>query len=249
LIRAGRVTVNGAVVREMGTKVEPGKDDVRLDGQALEAETPKVTVVLYKPDAVVTTLKDPEGRATVAGLLKAESYRLVPIGRLDFHVEGVLLLSTDGDLVNGLLKREARVPKTYAVKVGGRPKPADLDRLRAGVEIDRKKTDRTMVELLEQAERHAWLELIVTDTRRQPIPEMMEAIGHRPLRIVRTGFSTVDLEDLRPGQYRYLTGAELGGLYRLAGLGRAPEMPEDLDLSVHGEAKRTRGELPSATRR
>jgi hypothetical protein len=78
---------------------------------------------------------------------------------------------------------------------------------------------------------------------------MMEAVDHRPLRIVRTGFSTIDLEGLKPGQYRYLGGSELGGLYRLAGLGRAPEAPEDLDLSVRGEARRAKGELPSAERR
>jgi pseudouridine synthase len=245
LIRAGRVSVNGAVVEEMGTKIDPEKDVVTVDGRPIQAAEPAVTAVLYKPPRVVTTMRDPEGRPTVAGLVSGEPFRLLPVGRLDFHTEGALLLTTDGELANRLLHPRYRVPKTYQVKVGGRPGPEALERLRSGVELDGGATEAALVEVLEAGPRHTWLELIITEGKKQQLPRMLEAIGHRPLRIVRVAFSTIAVEGMKPGQYRYLDRDELAGLYRLVGLPRPSELPEEVrGRGLLGAAQRRRGTDP-----
>lgn len=251
-IQAGRVAVNGEVVTALGTKVDSERDSVTLDGQAIAEAQKPVTVVLYKPDAVVTTLDDPRGRETVAQLVAAEPYTLRPIGRLDYHTEGVLLLTTDGELANRLLHPRHHVPKTYQVKVGGHPTPATLDRLREGVELEDGVTRPAVVEPIEDEGKYAWLEMIVTEGRNRLVRRMVEHVGHRPMRVIRTAFATIELGDLRPGQYRYLTPAELEAVYRVAGMPPSslgsPERAEELGEIKLGVARRRKGALPGEER-
>jgi 23S rRNA pseudouridine2605 synthase len=135
LILAGRVRVNGRIVTELGTKVDAHKDRVEVDGKRLVAEKP-VYYLIHKPREMVTTLDDPEGRATIADVLGRIPERVVPVGRLDYHTSGALLATNDGDMVDALLRPVAGVPKIYAVKFQGHLDVEELDALRNGVKLD-----------------------------------------------------------------------------------------------------------------
>jgi pseudouridine synthase len=243
-----RVAVNGEIVTTLGTKVDPDKDQIAVDGKQIEKTEPKVVVVLYKPDAVMTTLSDPEGRETVGDLVKKEPYKLRPVGRLDYHTEGVLLMTTDGELANRLLHPRHHVPKTYLVKVGGHPDDKTLRKLREGIELEDGKTRPAIVEKVEDEGRAAWLEMILTEGRNRLVRRMCEAVHHRPLRVVRTAFATIDLGDLRPGQYRYLRPSEIDAVYRVANLSAPPrsesERFEEEGARKLGVARRRKGLLP-----
>lgn len=250
-VKEGRVSVNGQVVTELGTKIDPAVDKVAVDGVPLDEAQPRATLVLYKPDRVVTTVSDPEGRATVLTLLADEPFRFVPVGRLDFHTEGVLLLSTDGELVNRLLHPRYHVPKVYRVKVAGHPSEADLNVLRSGVPLEDGPTRPAVVEVLESDDKSTWLEMVVTEGRNRLVRRMCDAIHHTAFRVVRTEFATIGVGQLRPGQYRYLSGAELGGLYKTAGL-PAPGLSEraaEVEGLILGEGARSRGSVPGDQRR
>lgn len=250
-IRAGRVTVNGNVIRTLGTKVDPDKDVITLDGEPIRSAQRAATIVLHKPDAVVTTMSDPEGRETVAQLVKGEPYKLRPVGRLDYHTEGVLLLTTDGELANRLLHPRHHVPKTYLVKVAGKPSPKTLDRLRSGVALEDGKTRPAIVEVVEHEGNATWLEMILTEGRNRLVRRMCDQVHHQALRVVRTGFATIDLGDLRPGQYRYLTDREKTLVYTTVGLS-SPELndelrPEEEGYKKLGTARRRKGPIPGTT--
>ncbi|MFO0724840.1 MAG: pseudouridine synthase [Myxococcota bacterium] len=246
LIKDGRVRVNGQLVTELGAKIDPETDEVSVDGRAVRAAEAKTTIVLEKPAGVVTTMSDPEGRRTVAALVAAEPYRLVPVGRLDFPTEGVLLLTTDGELAHRLLHPSHKVPKIYVVKVGGHPTEARLATLRSGVQLEDGMTQPALVEVLESGDRWTWLEMIITEGRQRQVRRMCEAVEHRPLRVVRTSFATITNQGLKPGQYRYLTKAELAGLYRLVGLEAPPlsERARETEGQALGEFERGKGALP-----
>jgi 23S rRNA pseudouridine2605 synthase len=245
-IASGRVAVNGAVVTELGTKVDPAKDRVELDGQRVGAPEPPATLMLFKPDNVMTTLDDPRGRATVAEIVSDEPYRFVPVGRLDYHTEGLLLMSTDGDLIHRLLHPRHHVPKAYRVCVKGHVTPTALDRLRDGVDLDDGPTRPAIAEVLTTDERTTWLEILVTEGRNRLVRRMCEAVGHEVRRIVRTEFGTLFVGDLKPGQYRYLAPDELHALYRAADL--APKSPpprfDAVGTAVLGTSQRHKGPIP-----
>ncbi len=246
LIKDGRVRVNGQLITELGAKIDPEKDEVSVDGRAVRAAEARTTVVLQKPVGVVTTMSDPEGRRTVAALVAREPYRLVPIGRLDFHTEGVLLLTTDGELAHRLLHPSHKVPKIYVVRVGGHPTEARLEQLRRGIQLEDGMTEPALVSVLEVGVRSTWLEIIITEGRQRQVRRMCEAIEHRPLRVVRTSFATITGEGLKPGQYRYLPRAELTGLYGLVGL-EPPPMSERARETLGaplGDEERSKGALP-----
>src|SRR5579859_1760855 len=138
-IVSGKVRVDGRVVTELGTKVDPRESRVEVDGERIVRESP-VYVLLHKPRGVVSTMSDPEGRPTVGELLKDVPGRVYPVGRLDFNTSGVLLATNDGDFADALLHPRRTVPKAYVVKVQGQMQPVDLDRWRYGVELEDGKT-------------------------------------------------------------------------------------------------------------
>src|SRR5437588_5121235 len=135
LITSGRVAVNGQTVTELGTKADPEQDHIRVDGKLLQGPQQHVYILLNKPKGFVTTVSDPEKRPTVMSLLRGVKARVYPVGRLDYASEGLLLLTNDGDLALKLMKAASHVPKTYMVKVSGRPTEEELNKLRAGVSI------------------------------------------------------------------------------------------------------------------
>ncbi|HKQ68876.1 MAG TPA: pseudouridine synthase [Polyangiaceae bacterium] len=208
LILKGRVRVNGAVVVTLGTKVDPRNDRVEVDGKRLVAEGP-VYVVLHKPRGVVSTVSDPEGRKTVRDLVGSVLERVFPVGRLDFHTSGVLLLTNDGAFCDGLIHPKRDVPKTYVVKVAGEMKETDRLRWAEGVEIDGQKTRPAEVFVLRREKGKTWLEVTLFEGRNQQIRKMGDVTGFKVMRLARTSFAGVTSDGLRPGDYRSLTAEEL----------------------------------------
>lgn len=245
LVRQGRVRVNGKVVVELGTRVTP-KDRVEIDGERIGSAEPKLTVLLFKPGGVMTTMKDPEGRRTVRELVSDLPYRLVPVGRLDYATEGLLLLTTDGELARRMMHPSWEVPKTYAVKVGGHPSRASLDRLRQGVELEEGTTSPALVDVLESGDRHTWLEITIREGKNRQVRRMCEAIDHAPKRVVRTAIGAIDAGIMKPGQYVILDGQDLEGMYRLVNL-ECVEPPEEVEPKrgrLLGATERGRGPVP-----
>ena len=218
LILAGRVSVDGRIVAELGAKADPEANDVKLDGERLRRPLPRV-LVLHKPDGVVTTLSDPEGRPTIRSCLPPGFARVFPVGRLDFHSSGVLLLTNDGELAARLLHPRYRIPRTYRVKLHGHPSPASLARLRHGVKLDDGVTAPAQVDVERLLPAKAWLRITIREGRRREVRRMCEALGHPVDRLVRVRFGPVELGRLEPGRWRSLAEHEIDALRAAVGLG------------------------------
>ena len=217
MIVEGRVRVNEVVVRELGTKIDPARDQVRVDGrvvQVMPAEAQeKVYFLLNKPTGFLTTTKDDRGRRTVMDLVRAASAaRIYPVGRLDYDAEGALLLTNDGELANLLTHPRYHVPKTYNAKVKGLPKEADLDKLRRGIILEDGPTKPAHVEVIQRVRVNTWVEITVTEGRNRLIKRMFWRIQHPVLKLVRTKFGALDTDGLRVGEYRELEPRELDQL-------------------------------------
>ncbi|MCP3980011.1 MAG: rRNA pseudouridine synthase [bacterium] len=214
LIEEGRVTVNGSTITELGTRVEPERDAIKVDGKrVVTTGRPSTYLMLYKPREVVTTLSDPEGRRCVGDLVRRIGLRVFPVGRLDYHSEGLLLLTDDGDLARELTHPRSGVPKLYRVKVRGCPDEAALARLRAGIPIDGRRTVPTALRMVQRAH-NAWLEIAVTEGRKHIVRRLFEALGHPVVKLRRVAFGGIGLGDMEPGGIRALTSAEVARLRR-----------------------------------
>lgn len=222
LIVEGKVRVNGRVVDELGSKVDPDRDKVVVSGRRVLAERP-VYLVLCKPRGCVSTLSDPEGRPTVMDVVAKRlgpgaDVRLYPVGRLDFHTDGVLLLTNDGDLANALMHPRGGVKKTYHAKLRGEVSAEEIEQLRAGVVLDDgKKTRPAEVRQLASTGLHTWLEIIIAQGLNRQIHRMADAIGHPLLKLSRVAYGPVQVEDLKPGELRQLRPDELEELREQAG--------------------------------
>jgi 23S rRNA pseudouridine2605 synthase len=263
IITSGRVRVNGRVVTELGAKADPRTDKVEVDGKRVTAPAP-VYVVLHKPRNVVSTLHDPEGRPSVAELLESVGTRVFPVGRLDFATSGVLLATNDGEFSQGLLHPKKGVPKTYVVKVTGLMEPQDLERWERGVDLEDGRTRPADVHFLRHEEGKTWFEITIQEGRNQQIRRMGEATGFPVMRLARVSFAGVTHEDLRPGQWRFLTpdelmdlrktygvprrvrGAETGPRGQVFGKVRARGEPRHARPRAHDEAPRARAPRPHA---
>jgi 23S rRNA pseudouridine2605 synthase len=217
LIAAGRVRVNGRVVTELGTKADPRKDRVEVDGKRLVAED-LVYMVLHKPRGYVTTLSDPEGRPTIADLVRGAPARVFPVGRLDFNTSGALLLTNDGDFSDALLHPREDVPKTYVVKLNRQMQERDMERWRKGVKLEDGRTKPAKVSLIRHEDGKTWIEVTITEGRNQQIRRMAEATGFRVMRLARTSFAGITHDELRPGQWRMLEYDELLKLKKTYGV-------------------------------
>ena len=211
LIAAGRVTVNGEVA-ELGCKVDAGQDDIRVDGERINADPDRVYVMLNKPRGVVTTVDDPEGRPTVMDLVNLPM-RLFPVGRLDLDTEGLLLLTNDGDLTHALLHPSRQVPRTYVALVAGPFKGRAAAQLRDGVELDDGTARPQAVEVLEEQQGKALVQVVMTEGRKREVRRMFAEVGHPVERLARVAFGGVELGDLRQGKWRFLTQQEVGRLH------------------------------------
>ncbi len=213
MIRMGRVTVGGRQATDPGTLFDPARKEVRIDGNAVvAAEDEKIYVMAYKPGNVVTTMKDKEGRRTAASLVGELSTRVFPVGRLDYHTTGLLLFTNDGDLALKLTHPKFGVEKTYLAKVMGVPTPGRLGVLRRGLPIDGEMTNPAHVTFLEAREGKSWIAIRIAEGRYHQVRKMFDAIGHRVMKLRRTAIGNLELTDLEPGGWRYLTGKEVRDL-------------------------------------
>lgn len=212
LIVDGRVTVNGQVVRELGSKVDEERDEVRLDGRALSIPTGDATLMLNKPAGYVTTMDDPQGRPTVASLVPLDDHpSLFPVGRLDKDTTGLLLFTTDGDLGHDLMHPSHIVPKRYAARVRGRLGDESLRRLREGVMLDDRMTAPAQVEVLEEGD-PALVAITIHEGRNRQVRRMFEAVGCAVEELHRESVGPLRLEGLAPGSWRMLTDDEVSAL-------------------------------------
>jgi 23S rRNA pseudouridine2605 synthase len=241
LITEGRVQVNGQVVTELGSKADPARDHIRVDGKLLHGAERLRYFVLNKPRGYVTTVSDPEGRPTVMEFFAKRSERLYPVGRLDYLSEGLLLMTNDGDLANKLTKAATGVQKTYLVKVSGQPTEEELERLRQGVTIEKGKpgegrvrTSPADVRQVRQGD-NPWYEVVLIEGRNRELRKMFEEIGHFVEKIRRVGYGPLVL-DQEPGQMRELEPEEVE-LLRKAAEGKWRPKPR---LKIEAERPRRR---------
>lgn len=222
LIREGRVTVNGHTVTKMGTQIDPASDVVKVDGKKVPPAPKSHTyVVLNKPRGFVTTLSDPEGRPTVRDLLPDVRVRVYPVGRLDFHTEGLLLLTDDGDLARDLMHPRNRVPRTYLAKVREEPSSEALARLaRGAIRLDGKKTLPATCRMVRSGST-TWVEITVVEGRKHQVRRMLEAVGHPVQRLRRVSYGGVGLGKLPVGRARPLLALEVDRLRRAVRAGAA----------------------------
>ena len=218
LILQGRVSVNGKIVRELGTKAVLGRDEIRVDGETLKPESEGVVLVLFKPRRCVTTLHDPQGRPTVADFVNKFPMRLYPVGRLDYDAEGLLLLTNDGELAHRLQHPRYKVPKTYLVKVRGHPPAEALAILQQGVNLEDGITAPAELIVIEDDQKATWLSLTLREGRKHQVKRMCAAVGHPVFRLRRTKVGPIELDDLRPGEIRRLKSRAVRSLRKNVGL-------------------------------
>jgi 23S rRNA pseudouridine2605 synthase len=229
LIAAGRVRVDGRVITELGTKVDPRDARVEVDGTRVVRQS-AVYLILHKPRGVVSTMSDPEGRPTVRDLLgDVSAARVYPVGRLDFNTSGALLVTNDGDFSVALMHPRLSVPKTYVLKVQGVMEDPDVDVWRRGVDLEDGKTLPAKVKLLRHEGDKTWLELTITEGRNQQIRRMGDATGFRVMRLARLSFAGIGTEALAPGKWRYLSAEELADLKKQFGIPKRIVSPPNPD--------------------
>lgn len=214
IIREGRVKVRGSVVRDPSAWVQPASEPVHLDGRRLRPPR-RIYLLLYKPKGVITSHGDPEGRKTVYDLL-GDGYRwVVPVGRLDRDTSGLLLLTNDTDFSDFVTAPASGIRKTYLVKLDRVADDESLKRLAAGIRMRRGDEARPeSVRRLEDRGKHTWLEVVLTEGKNREVRRMVEAVGMRVLKLVRTSIGPLTLEGLEIGKHRALTAAEIAALRR-----------------------------------
>lgn len=217
LMTTGRVSVNGRVVTELGSKVDPKCDVVRVDGHAVHLSDGSTTLMLNKPAGYITTMSDPFGRACVAELVPIDAYPgLFPIGRLDADTTGILLFSTDGELGNGLLHPRKHVDKTYQALVEGSVSEEELERLRSGVELEDGMTAPAEARLTCVSENESRLDITIHEGRKRQVRRMCATVGHPVVTLHRSRFGPLVLDDLPEGSWRMLSGSEVEALHAAA---------------------------------
>lgn len=210
LIAAGKIKVNGKVVTELGTKIDPNKDEVLyLDKEVSTKEVELVYIMLHKPEGYVTTAKEQFGRPGVMDLVRDVKARIFPVGRLDYDTSGLLLLTNDGDLTYKLTHPKHDVDKTYIAKLYGTPDDMDLQKFRRGVVIDGKQTKPAKMQILEKGERQSTVEIIIHEGRNRQVRKMCEAIKHPVAQLKRVATGDLTMVDLPKGKYRHLTPKEV----------------------------------------
>ena len=218
LIEAGKVTVNGQVVDQLGVRVDPTDAVIEVGGKRISVDTTLVTVVLNKPKGVVSTMSDPEGRPALDDYVRDYNERLFHVGRLDADTTGVLLLTNDGELANRLAHPTHGVSKLYVAKVAGRVPKSISTTLRLGVDLDDGPVRAVECRVLDATDTHSLVEVEMHEGRNRIVRRMFDAVGHPVLELVRTRFGPITLGSLQQGQTRPLTNFEVGQLQQAAGL-------------------------------
>ncbi len=239
LIVAGRVVVNGKIVRELGSKIDPETDLVVVDGKPVLRNDTRAYYLLYKPSGCVTTASDPQGRPKAIDYLRGIHERVFAVGRLDYDAEGAILFTDDGELANRLAHPRYGHARTYLAKIRGEPSEAAMDRMKAGVRLEDGPAKALEVAVHEKTEKNTWIRIVVGEGRFHLVKRLCEAVGLQIQRLYRPEFGGVTVEGLRAGEFRALTPNEVKAMKALVGLVAAgKEIPA-----------RPLGKLPRAARR
>ncbi len=219
-ILAGRVTVNGTVVRKLGSQADPARDAVKVDGKRVKLTAAPVYYALHKPPGILTTLHDPEKRPDLSSLTArlGEKQRVFPVGRLDFNSSGLLLLTNDGALAQRLTHPRFGVKKVYRVKLSECPDEKDLALIRKGIRLEDGMTAPARVRVVEKLKKNAWIEIEIHEGRNRQVRRMFAALGYFVEKLIRTRVGPVLLGPLAPGAVRPLSHVEPNALKRAVGL-------------------------------
>ena len=214
-ITAGRVTVDGKVVTTLGARADAAKNKICVDGKKLSFDVEKIYLLLNKPEGFLSTAKDSRGNKTVMDLVKDVSARVYPCGRLDLNSAGLILMTNDGELMNGLLHPKFKVAKTYRVKVEGELTAKKISQLCNGVELEDGLTSPAEINLLNVEKNSATLEITIREGRNRQIRRMLAAVGCNVKKLTRIKFAGLTLDGVQVGKHRRLTNKEIKSLYKL----------------------------------
>ena len=212
MIEEGRVTVNGQLAT-IGMKADVYTDHIKIDRKLVNhrGNNLKIYIKFYKPMEVVSSMSDTEGRVTVEEFFRGLKHRVYPVGRLDYHTEGLLLITNDGEFANQILHPTNKISKTYHVKVNGKPDENALDKLRNGVTLEDGKTAPALIRFLKNSKTttNSWLEMTIFEGKKRQIRRMLQRIGHVVIHLKRVSINGVRLGSLKPGEWAHLTPDEL----------------------------------------
>jgi len=217
-IKSGRITVNDCVVTELGTRAFWGSDLIRVDGNVIPYLLDRVYLLLNKPFGYICSLKDPEGRPLVTDLLKDIRQRVYPVGRLDFDTLGFLLFTNDGEWAHHLTHPRYQVPRTYKVTVAGKIDDGAMNALRRGVRLEDGSVCSSKINLIARNEGQSLIRMTITQGKYRQVRRMFDAAGYKVVHLVRIGFGSLTIGDLRIGEYRYLQTEEVESMKELVGM-------------------------------
>jgi pseudouridine synthase len=219
-IAEGRVTVNGTVIRKLGSLADPARDSIKVDGKRIKPPAEPLYYAFHKPPGVITTLNDPENRPDLTPYLErlGEKRRLFPVGRLDYNTTGLLLLTNDGDFALRLAHPRFGVKKVYHAKLSACPTPEDLARLRKGIRLEDGMSAPARARVIDKLKKNAWVEIEVHEGRKREVRRMFEALGFFVEKLIRIRVGSVSLGDLPMGELRPLSRMEVAALKREVGL-------------------------------
>jgi 23S rRNA pseudouridine2605 synthase len=219
-ILKGRVAVNGATVRELGTRADPAKDSIKVDGKRIKVASVPLYFALHKPAGVVTTLDDPQRRPDLTQFVRnlGEKKRVYPVGRLDFNSSGLILLTNDGELAQRLMHPRFGVNKVYHAKLSSCPTGEDLARIRKGIRLEDGITAPAHARVLQKLRKNAWIEIELHEGRKREVRRMFLALGFFVEKLVRVRVGAVSLGRLVPGELRPLSASEVAQLKQSVGL-------------------------------
>lgn len=211
LIAEGRVRVNGMVITKLGSRIDPESDVIKIGNRVIKPSALNIYIAFNKPDSVVSTLSDPEGRPTIKDYLPPhKGTRLYPAGRLDYHSEGLMILTNDGNLANDIMHPRFKVEKIYKAKVKGNPAASGIDKLKKGIRIDgRKSLPCKIYPIPSEKTIHSWWEIHLYEGRKNQIRDMFLRIGHPVIKLRRITIGPIELGGLREGSCRYLSMEEI----------------------------------------
>ena len=214
----GRITVNGAVITQLGSKADPDRDKIKIDGKLVQPSAHRY-FLFHKPEGVITSMRDPKGRPHLGEWLEhlGRKGRLFPVGRLDFNSSGLLILTNDGELAQSLMHPRYQLPKVYRVKVSGHPSDHDLSRLRQGIKLEDGMTAPAKVRVVETLKQKAWIEIEIHEGRYREVRRMFEALGFSVEKLIRTRLGPLHLGILPPGAMRPLSPGEVAALKKGSG--------------------------------
>jgi pseudouridine synthase len=214
IILEGRVSINGEAVSKLGSKADLDRDQIRVDGRLLTPSKENVYLLVNKPVGYVSTVKDPQHRPTVVSLARGIKERVYPVGRLDYHSSGLMILTNDGELANFLMSRSSSVPRSYHVKLEGRPLAADIAKHEAGIVLDGRRTEPCQIRSLGNEDK-PWFEITLVEGRYHQVRRMFERIGKGVVKLKRVRIAFLTDKSLAPGQIRHLTRSEVEKLKAL----------------------------------